>query len=93
MINYTEYDIERQQITIKLDTGGELIANMQHEYLGYYDTIAIELDFTDDCAKDLFFRIGGQIYCAVQIILWALDNHGDIHKEEAHEQGYIEDSL
>lgn len=83
----TDYDTEDQKMTIKLDTGGEVVLNMADEYFAYYGPgCDIELEFIDDAAKDICFSIGGSCITVLQIIQWAHANHDDIHQETLQEE-------
>jgi hypothetical protein len=84
-IAYTKYDYESETITFKLDTGGELQADMHHEMICFYGCNSeIEIDFNSDDLKDLMFKINGVIYTALQIAQWSFSNHDEIREE--HEQ-------
>ena len=90
MITYKEYDTQDQVITISLNTGGELTIDMELEVL--YLNGENGLDFSSDDAKDVYYKINGELYTALQVIQWAQNNHQEIHaaaeQEEASESDY-----
>lgn len=88
------YDTESQTITIKLDTGGDFQLNMKDEYIAYYGPgCDIEMDFTADAAKDVYFSAGGSPITVLQIIQWAEKNHNAIHSETLEEERREDDYI
>jgi hypothetical protein len=83
---YKEYDTELQIFTIALSTGGEIKVDMNDEYLIYNFNIDIELEFSNDAAKDICFIVNDVCYTAQQIIQWCQYNHDSIHQEHEDEQ-------
>ncbi len=85
-ITYSDYDTQSQIITIKLDTGGQLLIFMDDITLAYYGPgLDIELPFKADAAKDIIFLINGLHYTALQVVQWCVNNHESIHNNEAKE--------
>ena len=77
-----QYDIDEQEITIFLDTGGTAKINMETEYFMYYGfNCDIELPFISDDCKDIIFRCGGEFYTVQQLIQWAENNYVSIHND------------
>jgi len=78
------YDYDSQVITYKLDTGGLIKVDMAEEILYYHltpDLYTFELEFKDDSAKDIWFKIDGMMYTALQVIQDAEYQHDDIRAE------------
>lgn len=96
-IGYSDYCTEDEIIKIKLDTGGELAVRMKQRYLGYYGpNTDIEIDFSDDDAKDVCFKIGGAFYTALEIIQWCNMAHDEIHADVSaaeRAQGEMDEEL
>lgn len=91
--NY-EYEITGQRLSITLDTGGKLEISFEHQSIDL-NGIGFEYDFMDDDLKNIFYKIEGVFYSALQIVQWADDRHESIRNEalqdEENEARYIEE--
>lgn len=84
ILSQYEYDHESKVITYPLDTGGMLKIDMADEIL-YYHMISkvyeFEIEFKDDAGKDVWFKIGGEFYTALQVIQDAQSVHDMLKRE------------
>lgn len=93
-ILYKHYCTEEQIITLDLDTGGEVKIFMNNDLFAYYGPANdIEIDFSDDDAKDIFFSVGGSPITVLQIIQWAQANHDYIKAEQEKYEAYEADHI
>lgn len=97
MILYKNYEPDNQEIVIPLSTGGELSLYMKDELLCFYGcNCEFETPFWSDDLKDLFFKIGNQVYGALQIVQWAELEHPKIialEEEASNEEQEMVDYL
>lgn len=77
-----DYDYESRIMTYSLETGGKVSVHIEDELFTYYGPgLDLEIYFYDDAAKDIWFKIGGEYYTALQIIQRAEADHDAVRHE------------